>query len=173
MVSIKAIEPQFILWVPEKQIFRKAEIRMPEHPERDIKSSWYDLTYDLMKNSQLNGDDIHLESLELLASASFGPIKIFDEQSESQMDYLTFRDKRRFKNDVAKKIVNLAGELAKVYQVPYFSVIVPPETEVDFSFPEREDPWAKLRGQYPIGVHLYPTAQLYKAKTIEKGSFAS
>ncbi len=153
-------DPQFILWIPEKQVFKIAEVKMPQ----DSEANWLNLTYDLIKNSVVIGNDICLKSLELLASAYIGPIKIFDEQDETPpLSYLTFKEKREFKNKVIRRIVNLAGRTARDYRVPYFSVVVPPMFQEDWSFPERNK-LANIKEPYPIGFFLYPTVQLYTCR---------
>ena len=161
------VKPQFILYVPESGIFKSAELKMPD--------AWFDATYDLTRNSQIGNEDISPSSLELVASAYLGPVRIFEELSDGILrSKEVLQVKRNFRRHVVYDIVKLAEGVAKSQGAPYFTVInAQSPVERTWKFSEKEDLLGRRvrEADYivkkiqevpkPIEFVLHPTAQLY------------
>jgi len=97
------IQPQFIFWVKDAEVFRPAKPKMPENY----------LGYDLEKNIELGKRDIFPESLNLVSSVYLGPVNIFEEYVDYSMSEKAFERLKQHRHGIADGIVGLAPSKRK------------------------------------------------------------
>ncbi|MCH7568396.1 MAG: hypothetical protein IIA87_03160 [Nanoarchaeota archaeon] len=162
-------QPQFIFWVREAEVFRPAELKMPEHS----------LGYDLERNIELGEQEISPKSLNLVSSIYLGPINIIEERLGRSLSIGESQRMRQDSHGIASGIIGLAEEAAKREGVPYFAVsVIQTDKDRTWDFTEIDKLWQQktFKSEYslesitdkpkdkpkgPLEFVLHPTAQLY------------